>query len=85
MEVIGEHNPGVDLERVSAAGEANGIPELIDVPGQQVIAAPLQQIDGKEITPSQYAVSAVVGNLSLPPSPGRHARRNLRPAGHASL
>jgi len=41
---------------------------LIDVPRQQVVAAPLQEIDGEEIAPSRDAVSAVVRNLSLPPS-----------------
>lgn len=34
VEMIGEHDPRVDRERVGAAGDADGIAELIDMPRQ---------------------------------------------------
>jgi hypothetical protein len=85
MEVIGEHNPGVDRKRVSAAGDTDGIAELIDMPRQQITAVPLQEIDRKEVTLSRHAVAAVIGNRYLLPYPARSSRRQLRPAGHAAL
>jgi hypothetical protein len=42
MKMIGKHNPGINAERMSALDYSHRIPQLIDVPHQQVIAAPLQ-------------------------------------------
>jgi hypothetical protein len=57
---------------------------LRDVPGQQIIAAPLQQIDREEGASSRYTVATVVGNGGALRQMGRSVLAT-HPAGHASL
>lgn len=62
MEMLGEHYPRVDRERVASADDTNRVSQEINVPCQQVIAASFQEIDGKEVTASWYAVTSVIGD-----------------------
>ena len=62
VEMVGKHDAGVNHERSAPTDHTDGMPELIDVPRQQIVAAPLQQIDGEEVTPSMHAMAAVIGN-----------------------
>ena len=66
VEVIGEDDPGVDRERVAAAGDTNGVPEQVDTPNEEVVAAPLEQVDGEEIASAGDTVATVVGNGAFP-------------------
>jgi hypothetical protein len=62
MKMIGKHDPGIDGERMDTMNRAHRVPQLIDVPRQHVIAAPLQQIDREEVASARHAVAAVIRN-----------------------
>jgi hypothetical protein len=62
VKMIGEHDPGIDGERTGSMHCSHRGSQPIDVPGQQIIAAPLQQIDREEAASSRYTVATVVGN-----------------------
>jgi hypothetical protein len=83
--MIREHNPGVDGERVDTTDRSHRLAQSVDVARQQVVAAPLQQIDREKVTSSRHAVTTVVGNrctfrVDVPILP-----RPIHSAGHASL
>lgn len=48
MEMIGKHDPGINAERPAPAHQTNRVPEHIDVPRQQVVAPPFEQLTVKK-------------------------------------
>jgi hypothetical protein len=67
VEVIGKHHPGVDGERAAAAGDANRLAQSVNVANEEVVAAPLEQVDGEEIASAFDAMATVVGNGASAP------------------
>ena len=62
MEVIGKHDPGVDGERAAAAGDPYRLAQPVSMANEEVVAAPLEQVDGEEIASAFDAMATVVGN-----------------------
>jgi hypothetical protein len=62
VKMVGQDHPGIDRERADLAHCSDGTPQEIDMPCQQVVITPLQEIDGEEKAPSRDAVATVVGN-----------------------
>jgi len=50
----------MDKERVAFPHGANGLPQQIDMPCQQVVSLPLQQVHGEEISPARLPGSMVI-------------------------
>src|SRR5512132_4741936 len=67
VEMIGQDYPGIDGKGADSVHGLHGTPQKIDMPWQQVVATPLQEIDREEEAPSENAVATVVGNRVFAP------------------
>ena len=86
MEMVGQDDPGVDRKRPGLAYRSHGTPQKIDMPCQQVVAMPLQEIDREKETPSGDAVATVVGNALHSFSVSRSSEKRIyHTAGYATL
>tara|TARA_Y100001934_G_scaffold278746_1_gene380754 strand:- start:5617 stop:5814 length:198 start_codon:yes stop_codon:yes gene_type:complete len=61
--MIRQYNPAMNPERVIAFHFANGLTQYINMTDEQVVAASLLQIDGKEITAARLPDTAVHWHL----------------------
>lgn len=62
VRVIGEDDPGVDVEGVKHAGAADGGAEGFDGAGEEVGSA-VEKVDGEDVRASRDSVAAVVGHV----------------------
>jgi hypothetical protein len=65
MQMIRQHDPGVDMEGMACQRRSNGAAQRIDFHNQQIGAA-IAQIDGEEIASAREAVAAIVGDRLSP-------------------
>ncbi|ODS89053.1 MAG: hypothetical protein ABS45_16970 [Comamonas sp. SCN 65-56] len=81
VQVIGQHDPGVNAEGVMPPRPANRFAQGVDVPDEEVVAAPFQCVDGKEIGAARMPGATVVGhgNRMQRIRIRRNALRLLRP------
>jgi hypothetical protein len=68
--VVRQHHPGVDVERMARPRGANGAARRVDL-GDQQIRASITQIDRKEATSAPDTVAPVLGHRR---SAARHSR-----------
>ena len=62
MQVFGQHYPVVNMKRVARPHRAHDAAQKIDLPCERIIAAPLRQIDGKEISSACMPGAMIVGH-----------------------
>ncbi len=76
MQMIGQYNPGIDMEGPTTTNAPYCIAKFFDVTGQKFAAA-LQQVDGKKIGTARDTVAAIVwhGRLDCPKAIRRKALR----------
>ena len=65
MQVFGQHYPVVNMKRVARPHRAHDAAQKIDLPCERVIAAPLRQIDGKEISSACMPGATIVGHVAV--------------------
>lgn len=58
MHVVGQHDPGIHVERRTGPNITDGVAENVDVGDKQPNPA-VEQVDGEEVGPSQHSVAAV--------------------------
>ena len=58
---LGQYNPAVDRERMALPYRFHRFPQSANMPGQQVIFLPLQQVDGEEICAARMPGASVIG------------------------
>jgi hypothetical protein len=62
VEVVGQHHPGVDVERKVLLHLSHRLAQAADMSYQKIIGMAFEQIDGKEIGPTGHAEATVVGH-----------------------
>jgi hypothetical protein len=70
MQVFRQHDPAMYPERVPRLYLFNGFPQFLNVSYQQVIAFPLQQVDGKKIGAARMPNSSIIHGFIVTPLPG---------------
>ena len=65
--MIGKHDPGVDGEGAAAAGDPYRLAQPVNMANEEVVAAPLEQVDGEKIASAFDAMATVVGNSASTP------------------
>lgn len=67
------HDPGIDREGTTEEDPADRVAQSVDVANEEVVAAPLEQVDGEEIISALYATATIVGNGASAPAGFHHA------------
>jgi hypothetical protein len=65
MHMLGEHHPGVDGKRMEPVYTPDASPQHIDLPHQQIVAAPLQKIHREKPARSRNEGSTIVRHPCL--------------------
>ncbi len=62
MQVFGQHDPVMYVERVTLANRFDHGTQYFDVSSQQVVTLPLQQVDSEEVGSTWMPGASVVGH-----------------------
>ena len=60
MQVIGQNDPGVNMEGAVFSNLPHHASEYFDTPNEQVIRVAFEQVDGQEISSACYAITSIV-------------------------
>jgi len=60
MQVIGQHHPTMDDEGMALPYRSHRLTQQVHMTNQQVVALPLQQIDGKEVSAARMPGATVI-------------------------
>src|SRR3989344_590888 len=69
MQVIRQHHPAVDVEPVGAAYRPDRFTQLLDMPGQEIVAVTPQQSEREEVGAARVPGASVIGHGTMISSP----------------
>jgi hypothetical protein len=65
MQVIGQNDPGVNMEGAVFSNLPHHASEYFDTPNEQVIRVAFEQVDGEEISSACYAITSIVRHVHI--------------------
>jgi hypothetical protein len=78
VHVVGQHHPGIDMERALVPRLTYCIAQTVDMPDQGILP-PLQQVYGKKVSAAGHTVSAVIRHDPPVPNQNNPSIKKRRP------
>jgi hypothetical protein len=65
MQMIRQHHPAVDIERMGAAYRPNRFTQRLDMSGQEIVVVTPQQSEREEVGSARMSGAAVIGHGTM--------------------
>src|SRR3989344_3704469 len=69
MQMIRQHHPAMDVERMGAAYHTDCFTQFLDMPDQEIVIATPQQSEREEVGSARMSGAAIVGHGTMISSP----------------